>query len=384
MTAVSRIVGVRARVSVLILGATATLLAAESRADPELHWYRGNTHVHTLNSDGNATPDAVARWYREHGYQFLVITDHEYLTNVSGLNDMLAAAGKFLIIQGEEVTQNVTDPRRGGAVLLAHVNGIGVQRLVHAMGDAYLGGIARMAPAGTPIGTTLARNIQEIRGAGGIAQVNHPNSEWSITPGDLQNVTGWFLLEVMNPGSNDLGGTDDSGAVGLSTEELWDALLSRGQIVWGVGSDDCHDFHEVAGVEISLSEKAWIAVRAKELSKEAIMQAIARGDFYASNGVELEDVSSDAHDISLRIQARTAPANIPPPATRYMTRFIGQGGRVLASIAGLTPRYHLRGDEHYVRAVVTDSNGKRAWTQPVFAGRTSGPRRTRPPARRLQ
>src|SRR5262245_1668071 len=31
-------------------------------------WYKGNTHTHTLNSDGDSTPDEVVRWYRSHGY----------------------------------------------------------------------------------------------------------------------------------------------------------------------------------------------------------------------------------------------------------------------------------------------------------------------------
>ena len=30
-------------------------------------WFRGNTHTHSLNSDGDSTPEDVARWYREHG-----------------------------------------------------------------------------------------------------------------------------------------------------------------------------------------------------------------------------------------------------------------------------------------------------------------------------
>jgi hypothetical protein len=36
-------------------------------------WYKGNTHTHTLNSDGDTTPDEVAKWYREHAYRFLVL-----------------------------------------------------------------------------------------------------------------------------------------------------------------------------------------------------------------------------------------------------------------------------------------------------------------------
>lgn len=51
---------------------------------------------------------------------------------------------------------------------------------------------------------------------------------------------------------------------------------------------------------------------------------------------------------------------------RYLTRFIGTGGKVLAESAGTHPAFDLRGDEGCVRAAITDSNGRRAWTQPVF------------------
>ena len=50
----------------------------------KLNWYKGNTHTHTLNSDGDSTPEDVVRWYREHEYNFLVLTDHNFLTNVEG------------------------------------------------------------------------------------------------------------------------------------------------------------------------------------------------------------------------------------------------------------------------------------------------------------
>jgi len=45
-----------------------------------------------LNSDGDSTPDDVAKWYREHGYRFLVLSDHNVLTNPDGLNAVSARA----------------------------------------------------------------------------------------------------------------------------------------------------------------------------------------------------------------------------------------------------------------------------------------------------
>jgi len=60
--------------------------------------------------------------------------------------------------------------------------------------------------------------------------------------------------------------------------------------------------------------------------------------------------------------------------TRHTTRFVGKDTRVLAGVAGLTPRDGIRGDEGYVRAAIVDSDGWRAWTQPYFlGGRTTKP-----------
>ena len=63
---------------------------------PNGRWFKGNLHTHTLNSDGDSLPDEVVRWYRAHGYQFLVLTDHNFLTSVDGLNALHGADQQFL------------------------------------------------------------------------------------------------------------------------------------------------------------------------------------------------------------------------------------------------------------------------------------------------
>ena len=42
----------------------------------EVRWWRGNLHTHSLWSDGNDYPEMIARWYRENGYHFLALSDH--------------------------------------------------------------------------------------------------------------------------------------------------------------------------------------------------------------------------------------------------------------------------------------------------------------------
>src|SRR5688572_4696692 len=77
---------------------------AQQAAPASARWYKGNTHTHTLNSDGDSTPDEVVRWYREHGYHFVVLTDHNFLTSIDGLNALHGADDRFLVVKGEEVT----------------------------------------------------------------------------------------------------------------------------------------------------------------------------------------------------------------------------------------------------------------------------------------
>ena len=75
--------------------------AAAPASTVPMRWYKGNTHTHTINQGGDSTPDEVVRWYREHGYQFVVITDHNLLTKVDGLNAIYRMDEQFLVVQGE-------------------------------------------------------------------------------------------------------------------------------------------------------------------------------------------------------------------------------------------------------------------------------------------
>ena len=100
-------------------------------------------------------------------------------------------------------------------------------------------------------------------------------------------------------------------------------------------------------------------MRAPELTAEAIKTAMIHGNFYASTGVELEDYQANAKHIAVKINSGRSGA-------RYRTQFTGKNGRVLQESAGATATYSIQGDELYVRARITDSNGHQAWTQPVF------------------
>src|SRR5687767_3833462 len=94
----------------------------------------------------------MVAWYASHGYDFLVITDHDKITRLS--------SDALVLIPGEEVTDHL--PKKP-----LHVNAIGLRSVVKPQKGA------------TPA-EVLQRNVNAIREAGGIAAINHPNFGWAF------------------------------------------------------------------------------------------------------------------------------------------------------------------------------------------------------------
>ena len=104
-------------------------------------------------------------------------------------------------------------------------------------------------------------------------------------------------------------------------------------------------------------------MRAPRLESRALIEALERGDFYSSTGVELQALAVTS--TSLTIAVRTEPQS------KYRIQFIGKQGRLLSEEITSPATYTFKGDESYVRAKVIESNGKLAWIQPVGVGSTA-------------
>ena len=319
------------------LSTSAEATAGKQAASSLGVWFKGQLHTHTLNSDGDSTPDDVVRWYREHGYNFVAITDHNYLTSVDGLNALHGADDRFLVVKGEEVTDRFGDKP-------IHVNGLDPAGFVKP-------------PGGGSVVSMVQNMIDAIRSARGVPSINHPNYGWAMSADDLAQLERTRLFEVFNghPLVNNLGG---GGVPGL--EETWDRLLSSGKLLYGIAVDDAHYFKRPEDTTAPRPGFGWVHVRAARLEARAIVEALERGDFYSSTGVELQSLerSTTAMTIAIRTQ----------PASKYRIQFIGRQGAVLSEATTSPASYTFKGDEGYVRAKVIESNGKTAWIQPVAVG----------------
>jgi len=318
----------------LLIGLAISPSAQDKQA---LRWYKGNTHTHTVNSDGDSTPDEVVRWYREHGYNFLVLSDHNYLTEVDGLNAVFGAANKFILIKGEEVSDKFQEKP-------IHINGLNIKQVVEPQ-------------RGDSVASVIQNNVNAIRRVEGVPHVNHPNFHWAIGANDLKSVKNLRLFEIYNghPHVNNLGG---GGMPGL--EAMWDDILSAGMVLYGIAVDDAHNFKTPGDKTKSTPGHGWVMARAANLGATEILQALERGDFYASTGVTLRDYSVSKTEIKIDIDEETRVGS------KYTVRFIGRWGKILKEVTTNPAVYTFNGDEFYVRAKVIESNGKAAWTQPVF------------------
>ncbi|MBX9928609.1 MAG: hypothetical protein K2X99_06810 [Gemmatimonadaceae bacterium] len=187
----------------------ADLLAAqplrfEPRPVAEGRWWKGNTHAHTLESDGDSPPETVVAWYKAHGYAWLVLSDHNVFTDPVRFRTLQDSA--FLLIPGEELTSAA----EGKAI---HVNGLN------------LPGLVRPESASTIL-ETVQRNVDAVRRVEGVPHVNHPNFLWSIGPEVLARLERDKLFELYNghPIVHNEGGGDRP-----SMEAVWDTLLARGK-----------------------------------------------------------------------------------------------------------------------------------------------------------
>ncbi len=310
-----------------------TVFEDNSPYQTQLNWYKGNTHTHTTNSDGDSSPNEVALWYLENGYDFLVLTDHNVVTNPEEAN---IASDLMLLIPGEEVSATYRSAFAGSKPI--HINGIDVDRKVEPIYEQE------------SIEHTLQENIDAIREANGIPHINHPNFRWAFSFEELQYLERYNLLEIYNghPLVNNFGNAEH-----LGMEQVWDQLLTTGNQIYGIGVDDAHHFKGEFKPDRSNPGRCWVMVQAKDLTKSNILNALENGRFYFTTGVSINEINVTETCYSVEVDE---------PFERV--EFISNEGEIVATCTESPARTFPNGK--YIRAKVYGVDGSFAWTQPVF------------------
>ena len=370
-------------------------------------WYRGMLHMHTLWSDGRALPEQCAAAYKDAGYDFISITDHNRLgidparyiavgtgkekgwppicvhpecfrlymerfgktASVRGGNDgalthvrlktfdeikkMFDEKEKFLVIPGVELT---TDVKVDGVTYAMHMNVVGIDDVIERAKRAklieFLPG--RTVASAIRESRELSEALAKARNRSCICMVNHPNwLYYDVFAQDLIDNPEIRYFEVCNNGSEWPVPEELDGE--WYHDNLWDAVLAYRmthgqQMLYGIGSDDTH-FYPGTGQEYGAFGDSYIMVRAEALTQKTLFEAIQRGDFYASSQQDLEDVSFDR-------KTRTLTVSVPAtPGVAFKIRFITtKKGAPLAPV-------------RYVEIPATKEHENRARKVPVYDAR---------------
>jgi hypothetical protein len=369
----------------------------------------------------------IAAWYKQHGYQFLALTEHNVIAEgekwvdsqgtptrkaavekyvarfgnrwaefrtgsqktevrlkpLAEFRSLLEEPGKFLLIPAEEITHSF-------AKRPIHMNGINLRDTVKPLDGKDA--IETIAVNLRQVGEQRRKTSRIM-----IAFLNHPNFGWGVRGEELLLADDLRFFEVFNghPGVRNYG--DDLHA---SCERVWDITLALRlgkhglSAVYGMATDDAHGYHAYGLGKVNPG-RGWVMIKSHNLSPEGLIRGLESGDFYASTGVMLDEIKRDCDELRLAIRTE--------PGVTYKTEFIAtmKGtnlepkpkldkdgrelpvtadyspdiGKVVAESSSATPRYVFTGKELYVRAKVTSSKPhpnpyakgdvEVAWAQPV-------------------
>ena len=85
--------------------------------EQETVWLKGNIHTHSNYSDGRVAPDLLALGYKDRGYDFLAITDHDVFMNYN-----LYCNVNIILLPAMELTAPITSEKNAHLVIIQKGN----------------------------------------------------------------------------------------------------------------------------------------------------------------------------------------------------------------------------------------------------------------------
>ncbi|MEM7058899.1 MAG: phosphotransferase [Pseudomonadota bacterium] len=294
-------------------------------------FFRGNIHTHSTLSDGALDVGEVCRRYAAEGYDFVCMTEH-----LVGRYDYPIADTRpfrtddFTTILGAEVH---TGQLANGEIW--HILAIGLPLDFERPVAPDFKGVN--APES---GADLARRCRD---AGAFVAIAHP--QWyNLTLADAMTIKAAHAVEIYNHGCYIECDRPDGWAI-------MDLLVSYGRRLSACATDDAH----FKGPD---HFGGWVMVKAEANDPDALVAALKNGTYYSSQGPLLHDLWIEDDQINVRCS----------PVDRVMAVGAGAAARFaygsgMAEAALPLTRFEAGG---WVRIVVADALGKRAWSNPIW------------------
>ena len=378
------------------------LISCDSNSENQ-QWQKGNLHTHSFWSDGNDFPEMIIQWYKNQGYQFIALSDHntiakqerwyelskkdienkvlekyenaygdwvETQTDSTGFRvrlktfdeyrSKLEEPGRFLIVKSEEVTSSYEKKP-------IHINVTNIQEKIEPVKGSSVVEIMQKT-------LDLVHAQREKLGIPMFAHINHPNFGYGISTEDLKKLNGERFFELYNghPAVNNAGNDEYD-----STEIMWDLVnihyLDQGKpLLYGIATDDSHHYHNFTA-DLSNTGRGWVMINSKKLETSSLIEAMEKGDFYASTGITIKKYVVTKNQIRVEVE--------PEQGVHYEILFLGykDGGEaveILERIKDTKGSYTFQDNDFFVRVKITSDalkesppntqETKQAWTQPFL------------------
>lgn len=208
----------------------------------ERKWYKGDTHLHTVNSDGVLTKGQLVEYCKEQGLDFIIITDHNYNSVEQSYYD-----GDLLVIQGQEITGDN-----------GHVNIWGAK-------------VPEEPPYTLETREDYEHIIEKCKNAGAVVSLNHP---FCSMCGFRFDINGLYCdcVEVWNTIQH----SDN-----MTNRSWWVDQLMSGKKIAAVGGSDFHREY-VPHTKLLIASPTTV-VLAEENTPEAILKAMCEGRSVITN-----------------------------------------------------------------------------------------------------
>ena len=269
-------------------------------------------HLHTTLTDGQKTPEEVAKIYKADGFDAIALTDHWVYGKEQTLCGLPILSGCEYNLGGGDTSVDVM-----------HIVGV----------------MTKYAPELDRKTATRQEVIDKINAAGGIAIFAHP--AWSVnTLEDAKALEGFTGVEIYNT-------TSEWGENLRAYSDYYVDMCANAGIYYGImATDDAHRY-------IDDDRKCFLYVMCETPERDKILEAIKKGDYCASQGPILH-VKRDGNKLIVdttpvsKIGTVSNAAWLPDRVIRgeNLTHF----------------EYEIRSIEKWVRVEVTDNEGKKAWS----------------------
>ena len=322
---------------------------------PSVKFYKASLHTHSTVSDGKLTPQEVKELYKARGYSILALTDHHVIAAHPELNDP-----EFLALTSIELGLDSEDyaPPQSFFGKTYHVNLIAKEpnnlwqpyapKKVTEENRVHVEQ-ARWDPTPRVYDIDiLQKMLDRAKEEGFLAIYNHPTWSGNRYP-DYAPLKNLWAVEIRNT-HNCLMGYDDNNA------KVYEDLLMLGNRLGVVAADDTHRPHTIGG--------SFTMIGAKSLTYEAVIEAMEKGDVYASCGPLIYSLTLEG--TMLRITCDPAAEICLETHARHAQRKAGEGITEAEFDLRVLMEKSAGDPDAFFRLTVTAPDGKYAVTRAYF------------------